>query len=327
MNFRRKKVVLCLPRAGLNDVMNQIARCADYASKHDRILILDSTRGVIRASIFDFLLPFPGQTLKIWRQAPELDNWLTKSTSIEPSLMQGIVCNFSAKYVGSGRRYFALKGTEIAITFDQSQDYSEQILVHSQGGGGNRAISFLERMAFRQTIAEEIGARVAALGSDYQAIHVRNTDMKTDYKPYFEDLKPQIAGQRVLICSDDAQCKAYAKHYFDASEVLEVTSTPDLQGKRLHGNKTIDPHRQVMDSFVDLMAMGSASAFHFTSPTIKKSSGFSRLARALQKNLDVRDGLMTLARPADRVTMGLPETPSRIPPDPKDIEPDLELLL
>lgn len=326
MKSRGNKVVLCLPRAGLNDVLNQIARCATYASKHDRILIIDSERGAIGASIFDFLLPFPGQTLKIWRLSPDLNVWLTRNTSIEPEILQGIVTNFSAKYVGDGKKYFALKGSEIPLTFDMSRKYSKDILVHSQGGGGNRAITFLERMAFRRKIAEKIGQRVAALGSDYQAIHVRNTDMQTDYKPYFEELKPQLAGQRVLICSDDAQCKAYARHYFDASEVVEVTTTPDLEGKRLHGNKTLDPFQQVFDSFVDLMAMGSASALHFTSPTIKKSSGFSRLANALKDNPEVRDGLMTLARPEDRVTMGLSETPGRPAPRAKDIEPDMRLL-
>ena len=324
-NRFKKKVVFCQPQAGLNDVLNQIALCVTYAERHKRILVIDTARGTIGVCLFDFMLPLPNQDLKIWRMSEELASALDKNRRVRPRQLRGQVSSFLTRR-DSKRRLRVLRGTKTQTSFDMRKSYYADIVVHCDSGGGERAPEVLHRLAFKRPIAEQIGARVAALGSGYQAIHVRNTDMQTDFKPYFEELKPQLNGQRVLICSDDAQCKAYAHSYFESSEVLEITDTPDLEGKRLHGNEALDPFQQVFDSFLDLMAMATASRLHFTSPTIKEVSGFSRLAKALQEDKDLRDKLMTLARPEDRVTMGLTAEPLRAPPDPRDVEPELDVI-
>ena len=181
-------------------------------------------------------------------------------------------------------------------------------------------------MAFRESLAERIGATLASLGTEYLAVHVRNTDMKTDYEPFFRRIKPGVDGHRLLVCSDDPDCKRFAQCFFDTSEVLFSSNIPDTGGRRLHGNPSLDPETQLEAAFSDLMALALSRPLFSTQTDRARLSGFSSLAQALQQNRALCDRLLTSARADDRVALGFSGRPGWDAPIPDLITPDLDLL-
>lgn len=304
----RKKLLLCRPKGGLNDTLCQISICRDYASKYDRRLMVDTKRGSLGVSVFEFLVPFAESENSFMYDPESVYSQLNDYQRVVPPELARRVDDFKLQY----RREYrdrVISGTDVRVAFELECDYSETLLVHAQSGGGVASINVLSHAAFSPPVAQAIGKVIAKLGPNYLAAHIRNTDMNTDYHSFFEDIKPRVEGRRLLICSDDAKCKAYAHDYFDKTEVLESSETPDTQGKRLHDNSMQSPHDRLMAVFVDLMALSMSDRIFITEARVgqntrSKLSGFSLLAAALHKDHLVRNRLLTSAHHADRVAMG-----------------------
>jgi hypothetical protein len=101
-----------------------------------------------------------------------------------------------------------------ALTFSFEKDWTEQLLVHCQCGGGKLGIACLGRLSLQPSISTTVLNRISLLPSDYIGVHVRNTDMQTAYKPFFETLLPAIKGVNILICSDDRNSIDFCKQIF-----------------------------------------------------------------------------------------------------------------
>jgi len=174
------------------------------------------------------------------------------------------------------------------LTFDFGKDYSESILVHEQFGGGDLSFGLLERIAISESIRLIVLDKVARLGKDYVAIHVRNTDYQTNYESLFNTIYPEVAGKSVLICSDDAEVIAKAKDFFNASEVLNASEIPHTNQLPLHDKLTMksdeDRRTSAISSIVDLCALGLSGKLYFTNVTAGHPSGFSSLAKHLHDN-------------------------------------------
>jgi len=174
------------------------------------------------------------------------------------------------------------------LTFDFEKDYSESILVHEQFGGGNLSFGLLERITISENIRSFVLHRIARLDKDYVAIHVRNTDYRTNFESLFNTIYPKVAGKSVLICSDDAEVIAKAKNYFNASKVLTASDIPHTNQKPLHHEWTMkadeDRKKAAINSIVDLCALGLSGKLYFMDVTAGHPSGFSRLAGHLHEN-------------------------------------------
>ena len=78
----------------------------------------------------------------------------------------------------------------------------------------------LRKLRLVPEVAQEIAGALAALGEDYDAVHIRNTDVRTDYLSAFREMFPQVQGRKLLVCSDDLLCREEAKQFFVESEVV-----------------------------------------------------------------------------------------------------------
>jgi hypothetical protein len=131
--------------------------------------------------------------------------------------------------------------------------------VHCQCGGGKLGIACLGRLSLQPSISTTVLNRISLLPSDYIGVHVRNTDMQTAYKPFFETLLPAIKGVNILICSDDRNCIDFCKQFFAESNVYSVSEIPYLKdGQRLHETKAIGRFKANLDAIVDLFALSGA---------------------------------------------------------------------
>lgn len=287
------RVLLCIPRGGMNDALCQIERCWDYAERHGRSLLIDSRRSGLLAD-FDTFFTLRPPTMEVVPRVGAERYAMLQRLDGRPALPSGVGTH-RAVYSDS-RGNFVDPGTDQLLTFDFGSDHPEPLLLHEQCGGGDLSYRLLDRVTLAPAVRSEVARALAGLPADYAAVHVRNTDYRTDYEPLFAAIRTQLAGRDVLVCSDDAGAIARARQVFDRSHVLTVTHTPDIPGQPLHQHRTYrsdgDKVRATIAAITDLMALGGANDLHFADVTRGYPSGFSRLARHLNDNKPVIRSLL-----------------------------------
>ncbi len=295
-----KRYLLARPRGGLNDTLVQLDMVRRYAGKMGRVLILDMSRSGLHCAYDDLFTVCEGFGCEVIPWSPELGKVLDTLTSVRPAVLAGRGSSYLSEYRKDTRRFHdCATGTE--LRFDLEADHPEQLLVYEQCGGGLRGIEVLGHLAFTRDIANEIATRLLALGPDYDAIHIRHSDYRTDYQAFLRKAAPLFAGRRLLVCSDNAQVKAEAEACLAGNvEVVSIADIPDTSGVPLHVTEDIDRAAANVDLLAELVAMTRAKRFVFTQLSKEgnffgKFSGFAMLAEALRVVPDTVTGLFANA--------------------------------
>ncbi|MDR1460678.1 MAG: discoidin domain-containing protein [Campylobacteraceae bacterium] len=280
-----KKIVFCRPRGGLNDMLVQMQKCRKYALAYDRELYIDGSRGGFLDSFSNYFIVPNG----VYFEGFDFDKY---DFSCYPSCLENDIINYKTTWLIE-KRYHAHIVTNESITFDFSKPYEEDILVYDQGGGGFGADAF-EWLRLNEKVRTHIIDILEKLG-EYDAIHVRNTDYKTDYKTFFEDIKDKL-GNKIVLCTDDLQCQLYAKSFF-GDKLCIVTELPNTQGKKLHSNRNLDRYSTNINTLTDLFILASGKSLYFSTILPDSNyphtfsgtsiSGFSKLAKALHEKQDL----------------------------------------
>jgi len=278
--------LLCRPNNGINDMFNQIELCWRYAQAFDRTLILDTNHKT--PSCFfrcDFDIFFQ-------RKNPQDDVVLWCSPNLWRELEQLKTHSFAQ---GKLHSYFLHRDCQHRFNMDKKHDLP--LLIHHVGWGGILGAYGMNRVVFTNHISQAIKRRLQHLPSRYHAIHIRHTDMRTKYKLFCEQLKPELDGQNLLVCSDNFSCLQYARQLFKNTQIFTVSSIPDLNGHGLHGPQNAQSKlHSNLDAFTDLMALSGAVNLYY--PPKEKThgkyrhSGFAMLAKALQQSPSIRNELL-----------------------------------
>ena len=287
--------LLCRPRGGVNDTLVQIAKCWKYSMLRRRFLIVDTTRAGLRDPLDHYFEPNRQGRSFVLSLAPSLTHDLN-SLECHPTALTGRIDSYKGVRTPGG---ILDEASGVRTTFDFSQPYDARLLVHEESGGG-RGLGFLTQLRFRDEVAETIAQRLRSLPLHYRAIHIRNTDIDTDYETYFRSIKPELEGQDLLVCSDDRVCVEHARQFFAGNRVHTVSDIPDTGGKPLHKLRQ-GVRDNNLDAFTDLMAMSGADAILVPPPERGLTarwdgrphiSGFARLARDLGMHRRIQDTLM-----------------------------------
>jgi len=303
--MNNERIVLCRPHGGLNDMLNQIEKCYQYCKKYNRKLFVDGSIGGFLDDFAHYFIPACN------------DMSFDKIDFLEPpfDVFPGCLCDELYDYelyrTKESRVYCTGKyGTP--VTFDFEKNYEEQILVHAQEGGGYLGIYAFAKIFLKEDIKIHIKNIIEELKKQsrggYDAIHVRNTDYRTDYKSYFAEIKDKL-NKITVICTDDYETQLYAKCFF-GENVKTVTNIPDLRsvaGKTLHYNSRIDRYKTNVDTLTDLFVLAYAEKL-FMAPlcvghdvnsmgvTFRVSkhtrSGFQVLAENLHNNKIIIDNML-----------------------------------
>ncbi len=290
--------LLCRPVGGLNDILCEIERCWRYAERFGRILVVD-TLGSGLVDHFDRSFePRSAEAPVLFHASADVIERLA-GLSVLPAVLGGRLRAYETRWQGT-ECLDAASG--VPLTFDFERDHDADLLVHQQSAGGLLSLDCLGRLRFREDVAKEIRRRLPIRPNGYAAIHVRNTDMRTNYRPLFRRLRRELAGKDVLIASDNASVIAFARTYFTASTIFTVSDIPDTGGARLHRNAALDRPATNLDSFVDLLALAGAETLHFERHerwnrwlgllAKRPVSGFSQLAEGLQQRPDLVESLL-----------------------------------
>jgi len=290
---REESFLLCRPYGGLNDTFCQIEKCWKYAEKSGRTLIIDTRKSCLFGEFSDFFQPVDA-LIKIEPDTTKVDIAINSLNCYPPRIngpqANGILDAQGTVYSKESRNLVD-RVSGALLTFDFDKGYSEPVLIHEQFGGGDLSFSLLDRIKISETVRSIVLDRMSRLDRDYVAIHVRNTDYKTDYESMFDRIYPEVAGKSVLICSDDADVIVKAKNFFHASTVYSISEIPHTNQKPLHNEWTMksdqDRKSAAIASIVDLCALGLSGRLYFTNVTAGHPSGFSRLAQHLNENKDL----------------------------------------
>ena len=256
--MKNERMVLCRPYCGLNDMLVQIEKCYRYCKKYRRKLYVDGNIGGFLDDFKNYFIPCDNNI------SFDKIEFLTPPFDVFPECLYNDLYNYVIQpQEEKGLLCITLNG--IPLRFNFKKNYEEQILVHVQCGGGDIGIFALARLSLKEDIKSHIRKTVEDLKcqsgkkSRYDAIHVRNTSVKTDYKSYFTEIREKI-NKTTVICTDDYEVQQYAKVYF-GEKIIAVTEIPDLSSceiKLLESNKYIDRYKTNVDTITDLFILACA---------------------------------------------------------------------
>jgi len=286
------RYVLCRPEGGLNDMLCRIEECWQYAERFGRTLVIDTSFGHFKDDFtryFSVVAPSVAPVLPVL-SASVLDR--LEALDVRPHQVRGRLGTYANVY-SSQQRCYVDEASGASLTFDFETDYPEACLLYNNSGGGTVAIDCLKRLRLVPDIADDLRRLLEKLGDNYMAVHVRNTDYRTDYKRFFKSIEREVDDVDLLVCSDDATCVEFARGFFRRSRVFTVSQIPDYGGEPLHRVAMApgERYRANVDALRDLLALAWAKKLFIANLRTpgkfdflwfrRKHSGYSLLAQAL----------------------------------------------
>lgn len=295
------KYVICRPHGGMNDSLDVVEQCWRYAERHDRSLLVDMKHSAFCKSLADYFVPLDKSVVNFryrFRSFSRLD-----FLSSEPKILRHRVNRYKTRIKLHETiselewRMLVEVNSDTEVGFDFSNNHEAKILICESYRIGSDADSFLKRVLLNSEVADEINETLRTFCSlPYVGIHIRNTDLQSDFLGLFERLRPELEGRRILICSDDHKVKIEATKAFPKSEVFSTSDIPALNGKpyqRPYLNTLAGERKLVIDSLTDLFSLLFATGFHSAAIVNRqeKESGYSQLARRLRADPKIVENL------------------------------------
>lgn len=270
--------VLCRPRGGLNDTLCQIQRCFSYCRKHNRILVLDTSRSGLRDDFFRYF-EFIDTSVETMTWHEFCRSHTTMDLSVQPADIRDRLDAYETEMGGDG--VYLDTETSVAVSFDFNKPHPEELLVHEACGGGINSIWLLKYLQPTPFLREQLAKRLQKLPATYVAIHIRNTDLETDHNKLLWELEYVLSGKDVLYCTDSGLLQAELKQQQNLpTNAHFLTDLDQSSNAKLHEASTTSIDSNV-DMLADLFALARSKRLYFTFTKAGYISGFSGLAFAL----------------------------------------------
>lgn len=299
------RILLCRPHGGLNDSLCRISHCWDYAMRFGRHLLIDTSRCALRVPLDELFELVDGNAPVSCVRDPSV--WgVLNAMRCRPAYIEGRVGGAGGiTFPGAGtlgfERSHAPPRFAAVGTGDFERDHSEQLLVYEGSGGGTASFDLLPQLRLAPDVRHRVQDAIATLEPGYSALHLRNTDYQTDYRTLLRRVSRMRIDGPMLVCSDDPRMVAYARRVLH-NPVLAFSGrarSRDATGAVHYPNSystELEAQTAVVDSIVDLMALGNARRLFCGTVMSGLVSGFSQLACHLCRNKGVADSLLGLPR-------------------------------
>jgi hypothetical protein len=292
--IKMPKFLLCRPQGGLNDVLCQIVKCCEYAKKYERVVFVD-TEYERSYSYWDSFSNY-----FVSRAKPLLLDGRPKLKSLEvmsifPPFLKDRLTTYDVVY--KGKSLFDTSCPEgQPISFNFGKSYHEDLLVHHQFGGGQRSLRASKYMRVQDHIVTMLAARLKSIEGPFEAIHIRHTDMESDYERALESLRSKKIS-KLFVATDNKSVLEQFRQAMGSDVVLSFSMLPDAAGRTLHHHRyERETQRQVnTEAILDLFTLSYAQTLTICKSTNNPHldySGFSLLAKALHKNQTLRDSFL-----------------------------------
>lgn len=297
------RYLLCRPHGGLNDSLATINTCWDAAQRTGRVLVIDTSRSSFVSRLDDYFElrePSPTVVLGLSRRVVATLNGLDCApagiTGRLDTYRVGIQLHETISHLEWRRPVDADSGALLHV--DLSLDHPEPLVVHEVYSGAPGSIEMLGRLRLRPWVRRRVRRRLRRVpAGGYVGVHIRHSDLLTDYESFLAERADSLAGRAVLVCSDDGDVLRRAPGLLPRSTVVSVSDVPPSHGVPYQTD--FHPSRRArrqlaVDTLADLIALGGADEVIY--PAIVNcdatSSGFSRLAADMCERREIIDGLL-----------------------------------
>ena len=291
-----RRWLLARPRGGLNDTLCQIEKCWRFAEKTGRELVIDTRDSGLLLDFHEVFEVRPESSkLTPHKLTEELVDELNKLSAF-PADVQANVTAYD-KFKDEHDEFYTLPSRQ-PLKFSLKRDFSEDLVVYEGMGGGIDSFSFLRRVSLQDWLLEHVNNALSLLPNTYASIHVRQSDMKTDFRPLFAFVNRRVdSACPVLVASDSNEVTQPAREILGENRVFILEQDVERKGEPLHlvASSTDNQERKSRTSemFGELFALSCASQLFFTDVNERAGiSGFSRLAAHLVRHPRTRDSLL-----------------------------------
>ena len=257
---------------GFNDMMSRAEHALSYASRYDRVLLLNTSESVYNVDFGEYFFSVNRRIIvdKDWIQ--RILSSCTERLAITPKnkneLEERGLLNWATSYTT----------TSILIP---DIDLPEQLISYRSAGGASPYVflrdNFVATAKLRQLLTARHEELLENTGEDYVSIQIRNTDHACDYQLLYQENKKLIHSNAVHIATDDKDCL----QFFDQCGVkyCNLCEFPTGENRNLHGSKLLSGETKFLDMLSDLYLMSKSKKILSNS-----KGGFIRLARDLHKD-------------------------------------------
>lgn len=330
-----EKFVLCIPRGcGFNDVLCQISEAHTFALKTNRKLIIDTRLSGLADDFSNYVISkdpsieielsnsrlaqlnslscYPNELegridllyhkflaveskkVSLWRHFNTLNNFSKFITYLIKPTFHYLKFNRIAFFFD----YIRIRKKTFHIELEDHRNDSVDVLVYFRSGGGLDSLRSIDLFKLRPEISLEIENRLKHVGEDYDAIHIRHTDYQTDFESFLINVRDELRGRKVLLCSDNKSIFSFAASILEESIIIDNSNNStkisiSKKARPLHfqWNLPMKVRRENnINMLTDLVGLARSSRLFF--PRIIKwrddphsaISGFSTLAEGLHKD-------------------------------------------
>lgn len=281
MNENKNKYVLCRPEAGFVDMMHAISTCYKYCQTVGRNLLIDvsnsTTYKINFSDIFEIFHNKKFLEPNIIYDLGEVNKILKKTKSIYPNI------DLNEKTIYLEETHIFYDKNNIPLNFDLNKDYEEDILIYQQHRSPYDKLNdyFLKNIKLKEKHMEILFNKYSDIPKPYIAIHIRNTDMKSDYVGFYEKNKRLISQfDNVYLATDSIDVLNYFK---DNVKNLFYYTQPREDNQPIHYNHN-DEIKIFIDLLTDIFICGEAN--NFISGNMR--SGFSQFIQYIREKSIVK---------------------------------------
>jgi len=274
-------------KAGLNDNLQQLATCMEYAIHHHRSIILEMStyKATDISKIFDFS-KFP---VPVYTNTAEMLKKLAHR-KVEPPYMKSVTNRIDFDGRNEETRMWHDKHGR-PLFFDITKSYpTDTVLIYAGGGGGSSSIKALEHIRFKPELIKEYKETLLRnnIPEKYVSIHLRATDIKLQingtvgYKESMtaiDDFIKKHYTENVFVSGDNPKLIEKLSKKYSTIITTNTTKSSDCNSesscKNLHVLGKTDP-TNLKKAIIDLLILAGGSDI------LTSKGGFSRLAKHLQ---------------------------------------------
>lgn len=294
-----QKYLLCRPQGGLNDMLTQIEWCCRYADMHGRIVIVDTAYAGSAYFKDSFDRYFVPRQSRLWLGTRGLALDFDRM-EVLPKAISGRVTRYETRW-DDARDCFVDAESGERLSFDATRGHQETLLVHHSAGGNALAQFALLRLRLHDGLVDALLERLRRIPGPYTALHIRNTDYRTDYAAQVAELSRTVRGP-VFVATDNRDTLSHCVAQFGPGRVFAFSELPANGGEPIHRDAP-DPataRRRNFDAILDLFTLALARRLHalqIANNPRGRYSGFSSLAMKLHETRPMLAGVLQREHP------------------------------
>ncbi|MEL6060826.1 MULTISPECIES: hypothetical protein [unclassified Methylobacterium] len=212
---------------------------------------------------------------------------------VMPPELKGRLNSYTPQWYGAVKNFVDTE-SGARICFDITKEYDADIVVRHACGGNERALIALKTLVLHDHMVANLERRINAIGRPFSAIHIRNTDYRTDYEQAIDQIKKSIL-LPVFVATDSSKCRDYCRKVFDDSNVISFSKLPDEEIPIHSTRNFLTPFERNSDAILDLVTLALSNEYYKIPLRVGSAfaySNYSNLAELLVRNSGILISLL-----------------------------------